>query len=98
MIRSILSNLSLVVSLWMYALKTVMYLLNMVPSIVVQNTPLELWTNRKPSLKNLQVWSCQVEVRIYNMQEKKRYERTISEYFIGYPENLLSYRQIGNLV
>ena len=44
MVRSMLSNSSLPVSLWMYALKTVMYLLNRVPSKVVQKTPFELWT------------------------------------------------------
>ena len=32
------------VSLWMYALKTAMYLLNRVPSKAVQKTPFELWT------------------------------------------------------
>jgi len=36
MVRSMLSNSCLLVSLWMYALKIVMYLLNKVPSKVVQ--------------------------------------------------------------
>jgi len=36
MVRSMLSNSCLHVSLWMYALKIVMYLLNNVPSKVVQ--------------------------------------------------------------
>ena len=40
MIRSMLINLTLPVSLWMYALKTVMYLLNRVPSKAVPKTPL----------------------------------------------------------
>ena len=56
MVRSMLSNSCLLVSLWMYALKTVMYLLNKVPSKVVQKTPFELWTSRKPSLRHLHVW------------------------------------------
>jgi len=55
MVRSMLSNSCLPVSLWMYALKTAMYLLNRVPSKVVQKTPFELWTNRKPSLRHLHV-------------------------------------------
>ena len=75
----------------MYALKTVMYLLNRVPSKVVQKTPFELWTNRKPSLRHLHVWGCQVEVRIYNLQEKKLDERTINGYFIGYLEKSKGY-------
>jgi len=70
----------------MYALKTVMYLLNRVPSKAVQKTPFELWTGRKPSLRHLHVWGCQAEIRIYNPHEKKLDARTISGYFIGYPE------------
>ena len=44
MVRSILSNSKLSLSLWMYALKTAVYLLNRVPSKVVSKTPFELWT------------------------------------------------------
>ena len=55
MIRSMLINLTLPVSLWMYALKTVMYLLNRVPSKAVSKTPFELWTNRIPSIRHLHV-------------------------------------------
>jgi len=86
-----LSNSCLPVSLWMYALKTVVYLLNMVPSKVVQKTPFELWTSRKPSLRHLHVWGYQAKVRIYNLQEKKLNERTINGYFIGYPEKSKGY-------
>ena len=42
MVRSMLSNSCLSVSLWMYALKTIIYLLNKVPSKVVQKVPFEL--------------------------------------------------------
>ena len=55
MVWSMLSNSSLHVSLWMYALKNAMYLLNMVPSKAVQKTPFQLWTNRTPNIWHLQV-------------------------------------------
>ena len=55
MVRSMMSNFSLPKFLWMYALKTVMYLLNMVPSETVPKTPFELWTNRKPNLRHIHV-------------------------------------------
>ena len=42
MVRIMLNNSTLLVSLWMYALKTVMYLLNRVPSKAVPKTPFEL--------------------------------------------------------
>ena len=44
MVRSMLSNSTLPLSLWMYALKTAIYLLNRVPSKTVPKTPFELWT------------------------------------------------------
>ena len=44
MVRSILSNSSLPISLWMEALKTVVYLLNRVPTKTVLMTSFELWT------------------------------------------------------
>ena len=71
MVRRMISHSSLSISLWMYALKIAMYFLNRVPSKVVSKTPFELWTGRKPNLKHLHIWSCLVEVRIYNLHEKK---------------------------
>jgi len=75
----------------MYALKTIMYLLNRVLSKAVQKTPFELWTGWKPSLRHLHIWGCQAKVRIYNPQEKKLDTRTISGYFIGYPAKSKGY-------
>ena len=42
MVRSMLSNSTLPLSLWMYTLKTAVYLLNRVPSKAVPKTPFEL--------------------------------------------------------
>ena len=92
MVRSMLSNSSLPKSLWMHALKTAVYLLNRVPSKAVPKTPFELWTGRKPSLRHLHVFGCPAEVRIYNPHERKLDSRTISGFFIGYPEKSKGYR------
>ena len=92
MVRSMMSHSSLPISMWMYALRTAMYLLKRVPSKPVSKTPFELWTGRKPSLRHLHVWGCPAEVRVYNPQEKKLDFRTISGYFIGYPEKSKGYR------
>ena len=42
MVRSMLNNAFLPLSMWMYALKTAMYLLNRVPSKAIAKTPFEL--------------------------------------------------------
>ena len=92
MVRSMLSNCTLPLSLWMQALKTAAYLLNRVSSKAVPKTPYELWTGRKPSLRHLHIWGCPAEVRIYNPHEKKLDARTVSGFFIGYPEKSKGYR------
>ena len=56
MVRSMLSNSSIPLSLWMYTLRTVVYLLNRVPSKAVPKTPFELWTGSKPSLRHMHAW------------------------------------------
>jgi len=83
MVRSMLSSSKLPKSLWVKALKTIVYILNRVPIKVIPKTPFELLKGWKPSLQHMRVWGCPSEVRIYNPQEKKLDPRTISEYFIG---------------
>ena len=92
MVRSMMSNFSLPKSLWMYALKTAIYLLNRVPTKIVQKTPFKLWIGKKPSLRHLHVWGCPTEARVYNPQEKKLYSRTVIDYFIVYSEKSKGYR------
>lgn len=71
MVRSMISNSKLPLSLWSEALKTVVYILNRLPSKAVHKIPFELWNGWKPSLKHLHVYGCPVEVRIYNPNIKK---------------------------
>ena len=92
MVRSMMSFSNVPNSLWNEALKTAMYILNRVPSKAVPTTPFELWTGRKPSLRHLHVWGCPAEARIYNPHEKKLNSRTISGYFIGYPDKSKGYK------
>ena len=70
MVRSMLSNFTLHISLWNAVLMTVMYILNRVSSKSVPKTPFELWDRRKLSLRLFYVWGCPAEVRFFNPQEK----------------------------
>jgi hypothetical protein len=54
-VRRMLSYSDLPVKLWMEALKTVVHILNQVPSKSIPKTPYELWTGRKLSLIHLRV-------------------------------------------
>jgi hypothetical protein len=63
MVRSMLSYSDLSVKLWMEALKTVVHILNWVPSKSVPKTPYELWIGRKLTLRHLHVWGCHAKVK-----------------------------------
>lgn len=65
--------------------------MNRVPNKTIPKTPFELWTNKTPSIRHLHIWSCQAEIKIYNLQEIKLDERIISGYFIGYPKKSKKY-------
>ncbi|KAG9447194.1 hypothetical protein H6P81_013322 [Aristolochia fimbriata] len=87
-----LSTSKLPKALWVDALKTVVYILNRVPTKAIPKTPFELFKGWKLSLQHICVLGCPSEVRVYNPQEKKLDPRTISGYFIGYPERSKGYR------
>ena len=59
MMRNMISHSTLLESLRGEALKTITYILNIVPTKAVVKTPDELGIGRKPSLKNLHVWGGQ---------------------------------------
>ena len=90
-VRSMINYSNVALSLWMYALKSVAYLFNKIPSKAVPKTPYELWTGRKPSLRHFHIWGCSTKVRVYNPHEKKLDARTISGFFIGYPDKSKGY-------
>ena len=92
MVRSMVSNSNLPLSLWSEAIKTTTYVLNQVPTKAIPKTPFELWKGWKPNLRHVHVWGCPAEVRIYNPQEKKLDSRTVSGYFISYAEKSKGYR------
>ncbi|RVW71044.1 Retrovirus-related Pol polyprotein from transposon TNT 1-94 [Vitis vinifera] len=73
-------------SLWGEVVKTAVYILNRVPSKAVTKTLYELWTSKKPSIRNLHVWGYPIEARPYKPNEKKLDFRTGSCYFVGYFE------------
>jgi hypothetical protein len=92
MVRSMLSYSDLSVKLWIEALKTVVHILNRVPSKSVPKTPYELWVGRKPSLRHLRVWGCHAEAKVFNPNIGKLDPKTVSCHFIGYPDKSKGYR------
>lgn len=76
----------------MNALKTVTYLLNMVPIEAVRKTHYKLWIGRKRILRHFHVWGCPGEIKTYNRHERKFDAKTNTSYFIDYFEKSKRYR------
>lgn len=92
MVRSMLSHSILPVNLWMEALKTAVHILNRVPSKSVPKTPNELWNGRKPTLNYLHIWGCPAEARVFNPNMGKLDPKTVSCFFIDYPDKSKAYK------
>ncbi|KAK9913445.1 hypothetical protein M0R45_037261 [Rubus argutus] len=86
MVRSMMCASGLPTFLWGEALLTANYLTNRTTSKSVSSTPFELWCGRKPSFYHLHVWGCKAEAKPYNPQLGKLDSKTVSAFFIGYPE------------
>jgi hypothetical protein len=92
MVRNMICNTILPECLWSEAIKTATHVLNRIPGKSVPTTPYELWTGRKPQLGYLRVWGCPTEAKMYNPHIKKLDSKTVSCYFIGYPERSKDFR------
>jgi hypothetical protein len=92
MVRSMLSYSTLPIGLWIEALKIIIYILNRVLSKSVSKTSYELWTGHKPLLNYIRVWGCPAEAKIFNPNAGKLEPKTVSCYFIGYPEKSKGFR------
>ncbi|KAM2151370.1 hypothetical protein ACFX1R_045823 [Malus domestica] len=87
-----MSATNLPMYLWGDAIKIANYISNRVPNKSVTTTPFELWYKRKPNLQHLRIWGCKAEARVYNPQERKLDPKTMSCYFVGYPQGTKGYK------
>ena len=88
-VRSMMSYSTSLVSFWRYALKTAMHILNLVPLKFVPNTPKELWSGRKPSMKYLHIWECPAHV--LKRKSDKLEAKTEVCMFLGYSKETNGY-------
>jgi hypothetical protein len=78
MVRSMISYSTLPLGLWMKALKTVIHVLNRVPSKSVVKTPYELWAGRVSSLNHLREWGSPAKAKVFNLNIGKLHPKTVS--------------------
>ncbi|KAK8635003.1 hypothetical protein V6N13_022881 [Hibiscus sabdariffa] len=70
MVRSMMSHIDLPISFWGHALETPAFTLNRVPSKLVQKTPYEIWTRKRPNMSFMKIWETK-GYYFYNHKENK---------------------------
>ena len=82
-------------SFWGYALETVAYIINRVPSKSVEVTPYEIWTNKKPNLSYMKIWGCPAYVkRTISDKLESRSDKCL---FVGYLKETKGYQFYNTL-
>ena len=82
-------------SFWGYALETVVYILNRVPSKSVEVTPYEIWSNKKPYHSHMKVWGCPAYVkRIISDNLEAKSDKCL---FVGYLKETMGYQFYNTL-
>ncbi|KAL5731634.1 hypothetical protein ACHQM5_004343 [Ranunculus cassubicifolius] len=93
MARTMMYDKGLPKIFWAEAVYTSVYLLNRCPTKAVQNkTPIEAWSNQKPSARHLRVFGCICYVRIPKEKRHKLEEKTEKGIFLGYSTQSKGYR------
>jgi hypothetical protein len=82
MVRSMMSQTDLPLSLWGYALETIVFTLISVPTKSIERTPYELWTGKHHRLSFLKVWVCAAYVK--QLMSDKLTPKSNKCFFVGY--------------
>jgi hypothetical protein len=89
MVRSMMSQTDLPLSFWGYALETVAFTVNRVPTKSVERTPYEIWTGKHPRLSFLNVWGSEAYVK--RLMSDKLTPKSDKGFFVGYPRETKGY-------
>jgi hypothetical protein len=83
--RSMLSGVRLTKELWAEAVDIEKYLLNMSHSLaLVDTTPNEVWSGKKPLFSHLKVFGCDEFVHVPKEKRSKMEKKAVKCIFIGY--------------
>jgi hypothetical protein len=91
--RCMLSGVRSGKELWVEAVGTTCYLVNISPSSTLDDkTPQEVWTGKKPSLTHLRVFGCEAYVHVPKENMSKLDKKAKQCIFIGYKDSLKGYK------
>jgi hypothetical protein len=89
MVRSMMSQIDLPLSFWGYALETVGFTLNRVPTKSVERTRNKIWTGKRPGLSFLNVWGCEDYVK--HLMSDKLTPKSDKCFFVEFPRETKGY-------
>jgi hypothetical protein len=84
MVRSMMSQTDILLSFWGYALETVAFTLNRVPTKSVERTTYEIWSGKHPGLSFLKLWGCEDYVKC--LMSDKLTPKSEKYFFVGVSE------------
>jgi hypothetical protein len=91
--RSMLSGAGIEHKLWAEVVDIACYLINQSPtSTLVDKTPHEAWTSKKPSLVHLKVFGCDAYVHVPKEKRSKLDNKVEKCIFIGYKDGVKGYK------
>jgi hypothetical protein len=76
------SQTSLPLSFWRYALETIVFTLNRVPTKSIERTPCEIWIGKHLGFSFLKVWGCDAYVK--HLMLDKLIPKIDKCFFVGY--------------
>ena len=88
-----LSGVGLEQKFWAEVVITACYLINRSPtSALVEKTPMEVWSNKKPSLRHLRVFGCEAYAHVPSVKRSKLDNKVVMYIFIGYGVYVKGYK------
>ncbi len=84
MVRALLYSAGLGPEYWSFALQHAVYLKNRLPHTALNDTPLQVYTGKRPSAKNLRVFGCPIIAKLPGKRPCKLDTHTCSGIFLGY--------------
>ena len=88
-----LSCVDLEQKFWAEVVATTCYLINKSPTLaLVEKTPMEVWSNKKPSLRHLRVFGCEAYAHVPSVKRSKLENKEVKYVFIGYGVSVKGYK------
>ena len=91
--RSMLSSVGIGQEFWVEVVETTCDLVNRSPtSALLDKTPQEVWTGKKPSIKHLKFFGCDAYVHVPKEKRSKLDNKAEKCIFIGYKDGMKGYK------